>query len=141
MPDEEECIFCRIVAGAVPASIVARTDLAFAFMDINQPNPGHVLIIPTAHYRDLYDLPEADAHAVFSLTMLVAKAVKRALAADGMNLIQANERAGQQDVFHFHMHVLARFAGDRDRIRLGWSPALPARGELDDLAARISAAL
>jgi histidine triad (HIT) family protein len=67
--------------------------------------------------------------------------VKLALAPDGLNLLQANERAGQQEVFHFHVHIIARYLGDRDRIRLGWRPNLPARDELDRLAAEIRAAL
>jgi histidine triad (HIT) family protein len=81
------------------------------------------------------------AAEVFRLTVQVAKAVKRALAPDGLNLLQANERAGQQEVFHFHMHVMARHLGDRDRIRLGWQHSLPGRAELDRQAAEIRAAL
>ncbi len=69
--------------------------------------------------------------------MDVAKAVKTALRCDGLDLLQANERAGQQEVFHFHVHVIARYHGDRDRIRFGWSPILPPRAELDGLAESI----
>jgi histidine triad (HIT) family protein len=68
------------------------------------------------------------------LTIEVAKAVKQAMNADGLTLVQANERAGQQEVFHFHMHIIARFAGDRDRVRFGWRADLPARTELDLMA-------
>jgi histidine triad (HIT) family protein len=135
----EDCIFCRIAAGTAPASIVAETPAALAFMDIDQPTPGHVLIIPRAHVQDIYGLEDGLAAEVFRLTVRVAKAVKLALAPDGLNLIQANERAGQQEVFHFHVHVVARYLGDRDRIRLGWRPDLSARAELDRLAAEIRA--
>jgi histidine triad (HIT) family protein len=137
----EDCIFCRIAAGAAPASIIAENPDALAFMDIDQPMPGHVLIIPRTHVRDIYELDDEVAAAVFRLTVQVAKAVKLALAPDGMNLLQANERAGQQVVFHFHMHVMARYFGDRDRIRLGWQNNHPASAELDRLAAEIRAAL
>jgi histidine triad (HIT) family protein len=106
-------------------------------MDINQPTPGHVLVIPRAHIRDIYALDPEIGAEVFRLTLAVAKAVKAAVRADGLNLVQANERAGQQDVFHFHMHIIARFEGDRDRIRFGWHPNLPPRDELDRLAAEI----
>lgn len=136
-----ECIFCRIVQGEAPASVVAETAGALAFMDIDQPVPGHVLVIPKTHIRDIYALDAATAAEVFALTVAVAKAVKAALQPDGLNLIQANERAGQQEVFHFHMHVVARYAGDRDKVRLGWQPHLPARAELEELAARIRARL
>jgi histidine triad (HIT) family protein len=137
----EHCIFCRIAAGTIPASIVAESADALAFMDIDQPTPGHVLVIPRPHLRDIYEMEPEIAAAVFRLTVQVAKAVKFALAPDGLNLVQANERAGQQHVFHFHMHILARYVGDGDRIRLGWEPNLPAPPELDRLAARIRAAL
>jgi histidine triad (HIT) family protein len=137
----EDCIFCRIVAGMAPASIIAETPRTIAFMDIDQPTPGHVLIIPRAHVPDIYQLEDELAAELFRLTVQVARAVKSALAPDGLNLIQANEPAGQQEVFHFHLHVVARYFGDRDRIRLGWQHALPARSELDRLAAQIRTAL
>lgn len=138
------CIFCLIVARQAPASIVAETSEALAFMDVNQPTPGHVLVVPKAHFTDIYDIYDLDAaaaSAVFELTMQVARAVKTALKPDGVNLYQANGRAAGQDVFHFHMHVVARYAGDRERIRLFWQPNLPPRTELDRLAAQIREAM
>jgi histidine triad (HIT) family protein len=125
----------------MPASIVAETPDALAFMDINQPTPGHVLVIPRAHVRDIYELDETIADAVFRLTVRVTKAIKTALKVDGVNLYQANGRAAGQDVFHFHLHVVARYQGDRDRIRVFWQPNLPPRAELDRLAAQIRTAL
>jgi histidine triad (HIT) family protein len=138
---DETCIFCRIVSGKAPASIVAETARAVAFMDVNQPTPGHVLVVPRDHLVYLYDLDAETGAEVFRLTTDLARAVKRALKPDGMNLIQANEAAGQQEVFHFHMHIIARYAGDRDRIRLGWRTDLSSRSELDDMAAAIRSAL
>ncbi len=137
----DDCIFCRIAAGAAPASVVAETDAALAFMDIDQPTPGHVLVIPKTHIRDVYALDEPTADAVFRLTVQVAKAVKAALRPDGLNLVQANEPAGQQEIFHFHVHIVARYHGDRDRIRFGWRNNLPARMELDRLAEEIRSQL
>ncbi len=130
----EDCIFCRIASHQAPASIVAETPEAVAFMDANQPTDGHVLIIPREHVRDIYEIDEELTDAVFRLTVDVAKAVKAALHCDGLDLLQANEPAGQQSVFHFHGHVIARYEGDRDRIRFGWQPIQPGRGELDRLA-------
>jgi histidine triad (HIT) family protein len=139
MPDD--CIFCRIVERQAPASIVAETDGALAFMDINQATDGHVLIIPKKHIVDIYGLDGETADAVFRLTVQVAKAVKTALRPDGLNLLQANEPAGQQEVFHFHNHVIARYHGDRDRIRFGWKAEFPPRSHLDALAESIAGAL
>jgi histidine triad (HIT) family protein len=137
----EECIFCRIVAGQAPASIVAETSGALAFMDINQATDGHVLVIPKKHVPYVYDLDEETADEVFRLTVAVAKAVKRGLQPDGLNLLQANEPAGQQEVFHLHNHVIARYHGDRDRVRFGWKAEFPPRAHLDSLAETIAAAL
>lgn len=137
----EDCIFCRIAAGHAPASIVAETPEAVALMDINQMTEGHVLIIPREHIRDIYEMDDELTEAVFRLTVDVAKAVKAALKCDGINLWQSNEPAAQQEVFHFHVHVIARYHGDRDRIRVAWTPHRRPHGELDRLAASISAAL
>ncbi len=137
----EDCIFCRIVARKAPASVVAETAEALAFMDINQATNGHVLVIPKAHVQDIYSMAPETTDAVFRLTVEVAKAMKAALGCDGLNLLQANEPAGQQEIFHFHVHVVARYQGDRDRIRFGWSPIFPPRPELDRLAAAIGGKL
>jgi histidine triad (HIT) family protein len=137
----DNCVFCRIAQGRTPASIVAESAEALAFMDINQPTPGHVLIIPRAHLKDIYEVGDGTAASLFQLTVRVAKAVKVALHPDGLDLLQANERAGQQHVFHFHIHIVARYEGDRDRIWQGWQSNLPDHGELEQLAARISSAL
>ncbi len=83
-------------------------------------------------------LDAATGAEVFALTIEGGEGGQgRASRRMGWNLLQANERAGQQDVFHFHLHVMARYTGDRDRVHLGWHPHLPARAELDALAERI----
>jgi histidine triad (HIT) family protein len=131
----EDC--CRIATGEAPASIVTESPDAIAFMDINQATDGHVLIIPRRHIQDIYGMDPETTDSVFRLTVDIAKAVKSALRCDGLDLLQANERAGQQEVFHFHVHVIARYHGDRDRIRFGWQPIHPPRAELDRLAGAI----
>lgn len=137
----EECIFCRIVVRQTPASIIAETEDALAFMDINQMTDGHVLIIPKKHVVDIFELDEETADAVYRLTVAVARAVKAALKPDGLNLWQSNGSAAQQEVFHFHNHVIARYRGDRDRIRVGWTPSFPSNAHLDALAETIAAAM
>ena len=117
----QNCIFCRILRGEAPASIIVETAQAVAFADINQPTPGHVLVIPRVHIENIYDLDAQTGAEVFNLTMDVAKAVKRALQPDGLDLFQANERAGQQSVFHFHIHIIAALCGRPrpDSLRMG----------------------
>lgn len=107
-----DCIFCAIAAKRAPAEILFEDDETVAFLDINPAAPGHTLIIPRRHYRNLFDLdPEAGA-AVMRSAVRVAQALREALAPDGMNLVQANERAAFQSVFHFHVHLVPRWLGD-----------------------------
>jgi histidine triad (HIT) family protein len=137
-----ECIFCLIDKGTIPASAVYRDEYTFAFMDLNQPARGHVLVIPHRHCVDLSDITPADAAAVMETTRVVAAAVKAAVNADGIQLWQSNGKAALQDVFHFHMHIFARFFDD-DIARLGMRAAakeLP-RAELDALAKAIAGRL
>lgn len=103
-----------------------------AFMDLGQVNPGHVIVAPKAHLADIYALDDETAGAVFRAAARVARTVKRALPCEGMTLLQANKRAGFQTVFHFHFHVLPRFANDG--VTLTWPAKRPPREELARLA-------
>ena len=137
-----ECIFCLIDKGTIPASVVYRDEHTLAFMDLNQPTRGHVLIIPHRHCVDLFDITPADAAAVMETARVVAAAVKAAVNADGIQLWQSNGKAALQEVMHFHMHIFARFFDD-DISRLGMRAAgkeLP-RAELDALAKAIAGKL
>ncbi|MBC7224042.1 MAG: HIT family protein [Anaerolineae bacterium] len=109
---ERNCIFCAIARGQAPAEVVYEDAETMAFLDINPAAPGHTLVIPRRHYRNLFDLdPEAGA-AVMRTAVRVARALREALRPDGMNMVQANERAGFQSVFHFHVHLVPRWLGD-----------------------------
>lgn len=129
----EQCIFCRIARREVPASLVYEDETTLAFMDIGQVNPGHVIVATKPHVENVYGLDDALAGAVFRTAARVAKAVKKALQPEGMNLFQANEPAGFQSVFHFHIHVLPRHP--EDGVKLTWPAKNPPREELDRLAA------
>ena len=107
-----DCTFCGIVAGTSPAERVMETDLALAFVNQNPANPGHVLVIPKQHADDIWDLSRKNGEAVWSLVRDVADLARRAYEPDGLNLFQANRRAGWQSEFHFHVHVVPRWNGD-----------------------------
>ena len=133
------CVFCLIDQGTIPASVVYRDERTLAFMDLNQPTRGHVLVIPHRNCADLFDIAPEDAAAVMQTTRLLAAAVKAAVNADGIQLWQSNGKAAMQEVFHFHMHIFARFFED-EISRHGMRAAaqeLP-RAELDALAAAIA---
>jgi histidine triad (HIT) family protein len=135
----ESCVFCRIVRGELPASVVFEDEATVAFMDIGSVNPGHMLVAVKPHVADIYDLDRDLAAAVFRTTTRVAQAARRALAPDGLSLFQANGAAGGQTVFHFHIHVLPRWSGDG--MNLAWPAKNPPREELERVAARLRAAL
>jgi histidine triad (HIT) family protein len=112
MPNDPHCIFCAIVAGRQRAEKVYEDDRVLAFLDINPVNTGHTLVIPKAHVQDIYGLGDDDAAAVMQVAARVARALKAALQPGGINLLQSNERAAGQAVFHFHIHVIPRWHGD-----------------------------
>lgn len=133
------CIFCEIVAGRAPASVVYRDDRCVAFMDLNPVTPGHLLVVPLVHATALADLPVADGHAVFEAARRLAGAIRRSgLRAEGINLFLADGEAAGQEVFHVHLHVLPRFSDDGFGLR--HPPGYPQRAErsvLDQNAAVI----
>jgi len=121
-----DCIFCAIVEGKLPSARIYEDDRAVAFMDIQPGNPGHALVVPRLHARDVFDIdPETLAHVV-RVAQKVAVAARQALGCDGINLIQSSGAAAFQSVYHVHFHVLPRFEGDD--VRLPWKPK---RGEPD----------
>ena len=133
------CIFCQIVAGELPAAKVYEDDLTIAFMDIGQVNPGHVLVASKRHAVTLLDLTPEEAAAVMHTTQHLARAVQSTFAPDGITLFQANGAAGGQTVFHFHLHVLPRFADDG--VAVSWPRKEPAVHLLQGYAQQLRAAL
>jgi histidine triad (HIT) family protein len=136
---DPDCIFCRIVAGEIPSTKVWEDDDTIAFMDINPAHPGHVLVIPKAHHTNLFETPDAVLGPVLATARRVARAVHRALAPDGLNLVQANGPGAAQSVEHFHVHVLPRRIGDD--LRLNWGLKAGDMEAIADQAAKIRAAI
>lgn len=135
-----ECIFCAIVDNRAPGSVLFEDDHCVVFMDIGPVNPGHALVVPRLHAAGLADLPEESGMHLFKIAQRTAAAIRRTtIACEGINLFLADGEAAMQDVFHVHIHVIPRFAGDKFRISADWSQR-PPRRDLDALAAAISAA-
>jgi histidine triad (HIT) family protein len=139
----DPCVFCEIVEGRAEASFVYRDDRVVAFMDLGPVTPGHLLVIPLAHVAYLADLPEdLGAHLFVVATRLAAALRRSGRPCEGINLFLADGEAAFQEVFHAHLHVLPRTPGDGFTIDSpAWSRPKPARGELDDNAEAIRAAL
>ncbi len=127
---DPDCIFCKIVAGDLPATIVDEDERTLAFMDIAPATRGHVLVIPRAHSSDLLSVAAEDLSAVGLAAQRVAQNVKERLGADGVNLLNSCGAAAWQTVFHFHVHVIPRYDGDP--LRLPW---VPTAGDPEQIAA------
>jgi histidine triad (HIT) family protein len=123
-----DCIFCKIVAGELPASIVDQDERTLAFMDIAPATRGHALVIPRAHANDLLSVEQEDLIAVFLAAQRLAGRAKDRLGASGVNLINSCGAAAWQTVFHFHVHVIPRY--EDDPLRLPWVPAPGDPGEI-----------
>ena len=138
-----DCVFCEIVAGRSPASVVYRDGLVIAFMDLGAVTPGHLLVVPTEHYPLLGDLPDDLAAHVFLVAKRLAAAIRASgLRCDGINLLVADGEAAFQEVLHHHVHVFPRWPGDGFSIdATAWSEPKPSRAELDATAAAIRSTL
>lgn len=129
MAADPDCLFCRIATGELPATKVAEDERTITFMDINPATRGHVLVIPREHATDLREVGPEDLAACFASAQRIASVMEERLGADGVNLLNSCGRAAWQTVFHFHVHVIPRYAADS--LRLPWTPA---PGDRDEIA-------
>jgi histidine triad (HIT) family protein len=127
---EPDCIFCKIIAGELPAQIIDEDEQTVAFMDINPATRGHALVVPRRHVRNLLEIGPEDLDATMLASQRLARRVTERLGADGVNLLNGCASAAWQTVFHFHVHVIPRYEGDP--LRLPWTPAA---GDPDEIAA------
>ena len=130
MAADPDCLFCKIVAGEVPSTRVHEDERTISFMDINPATRGHLLVIPREHATDLRDIAPEDLSACVATGQALARTMEGKLGADGINLLNACGRAAWQTVFHFHLHVIPRYANDP--LRLPWHSE---PGDRDEIAA------
>jgi len=107
-----ECIFCKIIDGEIPAVKVLDEELVIAFMDINPSSKGHMLVVPKRHAENIFEIPESDLAATVKAVKRCAKAVKEALNAEGITILQLNGKASDQIIPHFHIHIIPRWEND-----------------------------
>lgn len=133
------CIFCEIVAGRIPSARVYEDETKLAFMDIGPVRPGHVLLVPKAHYERVTDLPDDVAADLGGMLPRLARAVVAAARADGFNIFQTNGECSGQVVPHVHFHIIPRHANDGYSFR--WQAGAYEEGELEAWQRKITAAL
>ena len=134
-----ECIFCRLIAGEIPASRIYEDADTLAFLDLGQLNPGHSLVAVKRHAETLLDLTPDEAAAAMRTAHRVAQAQQRAFGAPGLTLLQCNGKEGWQSVGHFHIHIVPRQADDG--VGLIWPRKEPPREVLEATAAQLRAVL
>lgn len=110
--NRSDCIFCRIIAGSIPAAKIYEDERILAFMDIGPIIKGHVLVIPKTHYDNLMETPDEMLACLIAAVRRIARAQVAGLGADGINITQANGTSAGQVVPHIHFHVIPRFLRD-----------------------------
>lgn len=135
---DPDCIFCKIVAGELSATVVAEDERTIAFMDINPAADGHLLVVPRAHSRDVLATGAEDLAACAQMAQRMGERVKEVLGCSGFNLLNCCGADAWQTVFHVHFHVIPRNAGDP--LRLPWDPKPGDPGRVAAVGARLRAA-
>ena len=120
-----DCIFCKIANGEIPSATLYEDEDFRVILDMGPAAKGHSLILPKAHYANLLELPDELAAKAIGLAKKMTGKLMTALEADGLNVVQNNGEAAGQTVFHFHMHLIPRYAEDQSGF--GWKP-----GQLTD---------
>lgn len=136
---DESCIFCRIANGEIPSATVYEDELFRVILDMGPASKGHALILPKEHFKDVCDLDEVYAAKVLKLGGKIGAAMKKTLGCTGFNLVQNNGESAGQTVFHFHMHVIPRYAHGEPMV--AWNPGHAEPEELKEIAEQIKAGL
>jgi histidine triad (HIT) family protein len=135
----DDCLFCKIVKGEIPCVKVFEDDNALAFLDIHPNNPGHTLVIPKQHCRNILDITEETLSHLTPAIKKVSHAVYEGMEAVGLNISINNEEPAGQIIFHSHIHIIPRFKNDKLR---GWTRNVGYKdGEMEEVAEKIKKAL
>jgi len=134
----DDCIFCKIIKGEIPSSKIYENDKVLAFLDIGPVNKGHTLVIPKKHFTNIFDIDEKVLDEVSRVVRKIAPAVKKAVNADGVNVMSSNGEAAGQVVMHSHIHIIPRFKNDGLKL---WPQGKYEEGEMNSFKEKIEAFL
>jgi histidine triad (HIT) family protein len=143
MARDANCLFCKIIEGQIPSAKVYEDENVYVFMNLQQTQPGHSLIIPKDHYENVFEITDEALAKVAQAAKKIAIATKQAFNADGIQMLQNNGSSSWQSVFHLHQHVIPRYKGDiGPDLYAIWTKGTNATPqELEANAAKIRAAL
>ncbi|MBM7601688.1 histidine triad (HIT) family protein [Virgibacillus halotolerans] len=116
----EDCIFCKIINGELPSAKVYEDEHVYAFLDLSQVTKGHTLVIPKTHTKNIFETSPEVAKELFARIPKIANAINTVYQPLGMNLLNNNEAAAEQSVFHLHIHIIPRY-GDGDGYTPNWT--------------------
>ena len=135
----DNCIFCKIASGQIPAATLYEDDDFRVILDLGPASKGHALILPKTHAKNIYELSDELAAKVFVLAKKMAVAMTDALKCDGFNILQNNGETAGQTVFHFHMHLIPRYHDDS--VKLTWEPGKLTEEVKEEILSKVKAAL
>ncbi len=130
----KDCLFCKITKGEIPSTKIYEDENSFAFLDTTPVNPGHTLLVPKKHSRNLFDTNDETLQQLAPTLKKLSIAIKEGTKADGINIHINNEPASGQVIFHTHMHIIPRFADDNLKL---WSGKKYNEGEMEEVVGKI----
>ena len=133
---KDDCIFCKLANGIIPTNSIYEDEEFNVILDLAPATKGHALILPKEHAANIYELPEETAGKVFKLAKKLATKMTDKLGADGFNIVQNNGEIAGQTVFHFHLHLIPRYADDNQEIL--WNPTSPSAEDLAQIRELLS---
>ena len=117
---KDDCIFCKLANGVFETNVIYEDELFTVILDASPANPGHALILPKKHYTNIFDIDEEVLSKAIKLAKKTSERMTEVLGCEGVNIVQNNNEAAGQTVFHFHIHVIPRYRNDNQVI--GWTP-------------------
>lgn len=130
---DDNCIFCKIAAGEIPSNTIYEDDDVRVILDLAPAAKGHALVLPKEHYANLYEIDEDAAAKVMRVAKKMAIHMREKLHCDGFNLLQNNEEVAGQTVFHFHLHLIPRYKGDKNDDILRYTPLKLSEEEMTEI--------
>ncbi len=131
-----ECVFCKLIEGTMPSHKIYETEFTFVILDINPANPGHCLVIPKKHFENIYDADNAYLEDAIITCKIIAARLKEKLGAEGVNIIQNNEKVAGQLVEHLYFHVIPRYKDDK--VVIGYNKKEATEADLRDMEEKLS---
>jgi histidine triad (HIT) family protein len=133
---DNNCIFCKIANGEIPSSTLYEDDMVRVILDISPASKGHALILPKEHYANLYEISDEMASHVIKTAKKMAKKMQEELGVEGLNVLQNNGELAGQTVFHYHMHLIPRYQGDK--VNMKWENGELSESSKEELVKKLS---